>query len=81
MLVVIPDTVTSVGSIIFDNCPDEMVVYANKGTVAAVHCEEDELIDGEYLRNWDGSIWEQVGGEAEEEAEEETEDDGSFFDQ
>ena len=59
---IFPDDITSIGSFIFNDCPEDMVIYANEGTVAAIHCsEEEKMIDEENLRNWDGSIWEQVG--------------------
>ena len=62
MTVIFPDEITSIGSFIFNDCPDDMIIYANEGTVAARHCAENErMVDEENLRNWDGSIWEKVG--------------------
>ena len=69
-MVIFPDEVSSIGAFIFNDCPEEMVIYANEGTVAARHCAEDEkMIDEENLRNWDGSIWEKVGTAEDEEGE------------
>ena len=53
----LPKSITHIDGVIFRGCPDEMVVYADEGTYAAEHCEDEELIDGEFLRNWDGSIY------------------------
>ena len=76
----IPAGVTSIKGVIFKGCPDEMIVYVEKGSYAETHCSDEELIDDENLRNWDGSVQDK-GGEEEDEGEagDSGDDDEDFF--
>ena len=63
--IVIPKSVTDIPDEIFTGCPDEMIVYVEKGSYAETHCLDEEFLFDEQVRYLDGSQM-----EAEEETEE-----------
>ena len=71
--IVIPQSVTDIPDEIFTGCPDEMIVYVEKGSYAEEHCLDEEFLFDEQVRYLDGSQL-----DIEEEAEDGDAADGLF---